>query len=162
MTTYLGSGDESRHDRSYRPAWLDRLAEDVTLEAAVMNGVATGAEAVRTILGFAKTLYDYQEFEYAGEYGEPGYGFAEDYSATFRGEPIANVVIVRYNEAGETQHIVISHRPLNSVVLWSQVMAEHFAGTPYAQYFSTADQLAALAKGAASAKGAAAGQEAGR
>jgi hypothetical protein len=143
MTTYLGSGDASRHRRDYSPPWLSRLAEDVTLEASVMNGIATGADAVRTILGFARTLYDYQEFEYAGPYGEPGYGFAEDYSATFRGEPIANIAIVRYNEAGETQHIVINHRPLDSVIRWSQLMAEHFTGTEYGKYFLTADQVAA-------------------
>jgi len=136
MTTYLGSGDPSRQRRDYRPEWLDHLAEDVTLEASVMNGIAVGPEAVRAILGFARTLYDYQEFEYAGPYGEPGYGFAEDYSAVVRGRaPIGSVVIVRYNELGEAKHLVINHRPLSSVLLWSRLMAEHFAGTPYAQYF---------------------------
>ena len=136
-STYLGSGDEGRQNRDYWPAWLDKLADDVTMEASVMTGIVTGPEAVRTILGFAKTLYDYQEFEYAGPYGEPGYGFVEDYSAQVKGAaPIGSVVVVRYNEAGQAQHIVINHRPLGSVLLWSRLMAEHFAGTEYAQYFS--------------------------
>jgi hypothetical protein len=26
-TTYLGSGDASRHRRDYRPEWLDNLAD---------------------------------------------------------------------------------------------------------------------------------------
>jgi hypothetical protein len=30
-TTYLGSGDASRHRRDYRPEWLDSVA-DVTME----------------------------------------------------------------------------------------------------------------------------------
>jgi hypothetical protein len=31
-TTYRGSGDASTHRRDYRPAWLDNLADDVTME----------------------------------------------------------------------------------------------------------------------------------
>ena len=31
-TTYLGSGDASRHRRDYRPEWLENLADDVTME----------------------------------------------------------------------------------------------------------------------------------
>jgi hypothetical protein len=133
MTTYLGSGDESRHRRDYTPPWLAELADDVTMEASVMTGIVTGADAVREILGFARTLYDYQEFVYAGDYGESG--FAEDYVSRVHGKPIGSVVLVRRNEAGQTQHIVINHRPLGAVLLWSQLMGEHFRGTPYARYF---------------------------
>jgi hypothetical protein len=41
-TTYLGSGDASRHRRDYRPEWLDNLADDVTIEASVLTGIAVG------------------------------------------------------------------------------------------------------------------------
>jgi len=34
----------------YHPVWLDRLADDVTIEGSAMNGVAQGAEAVRSIV----------------------------------------------------------------------------------------------------------------
>jgi hypothetical protein len=54
-----------------------------------------------------------------------------------RGEPIGSVVVVRFNEAGQAARIVVKHRPLPSVLLWSQLMGEHFAGTRYAQYFLT-------------------------
>jgi hypothetical protein len=135
MTTYLGSGDETQHRTDYTPAWLGNLAHDVTMEASVLNGIVHGADAVREILGFARTLYDYQEFNFAGPYGERG--FAEDYTSVVRGEPIGTVVVVRFNEAGRAQRIVINHRPLRSVVLWSGLMGEHFAGTPYAEYFLT-------------------------
>ena len=141
MTTYLGSGDASRQRRDYRPDWLDRLADDVTMEASVMNGIATGADAVRAILGFARMLYAYQEFEYSGPYGE--HGFIEDYSSRVQGDqPIGSVVIVRFNDAGEARHIVINHRPLSSVLLWSRLMGAHFAGTEYAKYFLTEDAVA--------------------
>jgi len=140
MTTYLGSGDESRRRRDYRPRWLDDLAEDVTMEASVMNGIVHGAPAVREILGVARTLYDYQEFNVVGEYGE--HGFVEDYTSRVHGEPIGSVVIVRLNQDGRAQHIVVNHRPLRSVLLWSRLMAEHFAGTPYGEYFLTSEVAA--------------------
>jgi hypothetical protein len=132
-TTYLGSGDVSKQRRDYRPGWLDNLADDVTMEASVLDGIVEGPEAVRAILGYARTLYDYQEFNFAGPYGD--HGFAEDYSSLMRGEPIGSVVVVRYNDAGQAAQIVINHRPLRSVLRWSQLMGEQFAGTPYAKYF---------------------------
>ncbi|MEU5382048.1 hypothetical protein [Streptomyces sp. NPDC005968] len=137
MTTYLGSGDESRRNTEYQPEWLSNLADDVTLEASVMSGIARGPQAVKDILGFARTLYDYQEFIEIGEFGANG--FAEDYVARVIGEPIGNVVVIRRNEAGQTSGIVISHRPLRSVLLWSRLMYNHFRGTQYEKYFVTPD-----------------------
>ncbi|MEU3183161.1 hypothetical protein ABZ707_02950 [Streptomyces sp. NPDC006923] len=139
MTTYMGSGEVSTHRTDYTPDWLGKLAEDVTLEAAVMNGVAKGPEAVRSILSFARTLYDYQEFNVIGRYGESG--FVEDYVATVRGEPIGSIVVIRYNEAGLVGNIVINHRPLRSVLLWSRIMAEHFAATEYGTFFLQPEDL---------------------
>jgi hypothetical protein len=81
--TYPGSGDPNTHRTDYTPQWLGRLADDVTVEASVMNGIA------------------------------------------------------------RVQRIVISHRPLRSVLLWSGVMAAHFAGTEYAQYFVQPQDLEA-------------------
>jgi hypothetical protein len=151
MATYLGSGDMTRHRTDYTPEWLGKLADDVTMEASVMNRIATGPAAVRAILSFARTLYDYQEFNAIGRYGESN--FVEDYVATFRGEPIGSVVVVRFNEAGETQQIIINHRPLKSVLLWSTTMAEHFAGTEYGQYFLQPGMLAEATGEASPARG---------
>src|SRR4029077_16896893 len=67
--TYMG--------KPYYPAWLDNLADDVTLEAAAMDGTAQGAEDVRSILVAARELYEDQEFKFAGPVGD--YGFLEDY-----------------------------------------------------------------------------------
>ena len=50
--TYMG------HD--YYPQWLDNLADDVTLEAAAMDGTAHGAADVRSIVVTAKQLYENQ------------------------------------------------------------------------------------------------------
>jgi hypothetical protein len=56
VTTYLGSGDASKHRRDYRPEWLDNLADDVTMEGSVLTGIAEGPEATRAILGFGVTF----------------------------------------------------------------------------------------------------------
>jgi hypothetical protein len=61
--------------------------------------------------------------------------FVEDYTSVVRGEPIGSVVLVRLNEAGQAARIVVNRRPLHSVLLWSQLMGEPFAGTRYAQFF---------------------------
>ena len=141
-TTYLGSGDVSRHRQDYRPEWLDDLADDVTMEGSVLTGIVEGPEAIRAILGHARTLYDYQEFSYLGPYGSQG--FVEDYTSVVRGEPIGSVVVVRFNEAGQTARIVVNHRPLHSVLVWSRLMGEHFAGTRFEQYFLSRDAAEAL------------------
>jgi hypothetical protein len=135
--TYLGSGDRARRRTDYHPEWLDNLADDVTLEGSVLNGVVQGADAVRALLAYARTLYDYQEFNFAGPYGDNG--FLEDYTAQVHGEPIGSVVTVSRNAAGETQHIVVNHRPLDSLLLFSRLMAEKFAGTPYGKFYASAD-----------------------
>lgn len=133
LATYLGSGDASRHRTDYRPSWLDDLADDVTMEGSVLTGIAEGPEAVRAILGHARTLYAYQEFLYVGRYGDDD--FVEDYTSMVQGEPIGSVVVIRCNDAGQAARIVVNHRPLGSVLLWSRLMGEHFAGTEYARLF---------------------------
>ena len=98
-----------------------------------MDGAAQGAEAVRTIVVTARALYEYQEFNFAGPYGDNG--FLEDYTTQVHGEPVGVVVTVTRNAAGEAQHIVVNHRPRSSVLLFSRLMGEKLAGTPYAKHF---------------------------
>ncbi|MFL6163492.1 MAG: hypothetical protein ACJ74U_14845 [Jatrophihabitantaceae bacterium] len=50
----------------------------------MLTEILEGPEAIRAILGFARQLYDYQEFNYVGRYGEDG--FVEDYTSVVRGE----------------------------------------------------------------------------
>ena len=131
--TYLGSGDPGPQLTGYYPAWLDNLAGDVTLEGSAMDGFMQGAEAVRTVLVYIRTLYDYQKVHFAGPYGENSW--LEDYTAQVRGEPIGCVALVTRNAAGKTQHIAANYRPRSSLLLMSRLVGEKFAGTPYAKYF---------------------------
>jgi hypothetical protein len=133
VPTYLGSGDPARRRSDYYPAWLDNLADDVTMEGAAMEGAAQGAEAVRAIIVTARTLYEGQEFNYAGPYGD--HDFLEDYTTEVHGEPVGVVIVVARNAHGETQHVVVNHRPRSSLLLFSRSMNEKLAGTPYAEHF---------------------------
>jgi hypothetical protein len=117
----------------YYPAWLDNLADDVTLEAAAMDGTAQGAEAVRTILSLARQQYEHQEFRYAGPCGAKSY--LEDYTSTVRGTPTYVVVLVSFNDGGQTQHVVVNHRPRSAMLQFSRVMLETFTGTPYEKHW---------------------------
>jgi hypothetical protein len=129
---YLASGDPDLAD--YYPAWLDNLADDATVEGSMLDGAVQGAEAVRTIVVTIRTVYgDSQEFHFTGPCGDNGW--LEDYIARVDDKPLGCVVLVTRNAAGRTQHVVASYRPVSTVLYFSRVLREKFAGTPYAKYF---------------------------
>ena len=131
---YLEGGNPPLKD--YYPAWLDKLADDATVEGSLLDGAVQGAEAVRSIVVGIRSLYDRQEHKFAGPCGENG--FLEDYIAQVRGEPIGCVVLVTRNAAGKTQRVVASYRPRSSLLLLSRLLREKFAGKPYAEQFASA------------------------
>ena len=131
---YLRPGDPALAD--YYPAWLDNLADDVTVEGSMLDGAVQGADAVRTIVVGIRELYgDSQEFHFAGPCGDNGW--LEDYIARVEGNPLGCVNLVTRNAAGKTQHVVASYRPRSSVMLFARLLAEKFAGTPIAEHFAT-------------------------
>ncbi|MFC9672719.1 MULTISPECIES: hypothetical protein [unclassified Streptomyces] len=136
MTNREGS-DTDRQGLSYYPWWLDNLADDATLEGAAMNGTARGAKAVRTIVVKARELYEFQDFSYTDDFGDNG--FLEIYDASIQGEPLRVVVTVTRNAAGQAQDLAVLHRPRNSLLLFSRLMHEKFAGTPLAEHFLSDD-----------------------
>jgi hypothetical protein len=123
--TYMG--------KPYYPAWLDNLAEDVTLEAAAMNGTAHGPDDVRSILAIARDQYENQEFNYAGRCVENS--LLEDYTSSVRGMPTYVVVLVDFNAHGQTQHVVVNHRPRSALLQFSRLMLDKFAGTLHAKHW---------------------------
>jgi hypothetical protein len=136
VPTYLGPGDRAGRFTDYYPAWIDKLADDVTVEGSLLDGAVRGAEAVRAILVTIRGLYDRQAFNFAGPWGD--HSFVEDYTAQVRGRPIAAVVLVTLDAAGRAEHVADGYRPLGSVLLLSRLLAQRFAGTPYAEYFLAA------------------------
>jgi hypothetical protein len=131
--TYTRSGAPAGRRTDYHPAWLENLADDVTVEGSLMGGAVQGADAVRNILVTIRSLYDFQEFIFTGQYSDTG--FLEDYIAEIDGEPIGCVVRVTRNADGQTQHIAASYRPRSSVLLLSRLVGEKLADTPYADHF---------------------------
>ena len=131
--TYLGSDDPDPRLADYYPAWLDNLADDVTLEGSMMDGFVQGPEAVRTVLVAIRTLYDYQNFHAVGPFSDNGW--FEDYTAGVQGEPIKNITVVTRDAAGLTQHVVGNYRPRSTLLLLSRLIGKKLAGTPYAEHF---------------------------
>ena len=133
VPTYTTGGDPDGRFAGYYPAWLDNMADDVTIEGSLLDGAALGPDAVRKIVGAIRTLYDHQEFNFAGAYRDNDW--IEDYTAHVRGEPIGCAVLVTRNAAGQTQHVAANYRPRSSLLLLSRLVGEKLAGTPYAKYF---------------------------
>ena len=132
LAQYLSSGDPALKD--YYPAWVKNMADDATVEGSMLDGVVQGAEAVRSFLLTIRSFYDRQEFKFAGPYGDNG--FLEDYVAEVHGESLGCVVQVTRNAAGQTQHVMASYRPRSSLLLFSRLLGEKFAGTPIAEHFA--------------------------
>ena len=135
--THPGSGDPARSLADYYPAWLDNMADDVILEGSAMDGFVQGAEAVRSVLVSIRALYDYQEFNSVGAYGQNGW--IEDYTAGVRGKPIGNITLITHNAAGQAQRIVGNYRPRSTLLFLSRLIGEKFVGTPIAEHFATGD-----------------------
>src|SRR5512144_3314660 len=135
LPQYLGSGDPTLND--YYPAWVNNIADDATVEGSMLNGAVHGADAVRSIVLTIRSLYAHQEFKFAGPYSDNG--FLEHYVATVNGEPIGCVVLVTRNDAGQTQHVVASYRPLNSLLHFARMLREKFAGSPIAEHFAASE-----------------------
>lgn len=132
---YLGSGDPAL--KEYYPPWLANMADDATVEGSMLDGVVVGAESVRSVVLTIKSLYDRQEFKFVGPYGDNGW--IEDYVAEVHGEPLGCVVLVKRNDAGQTQHVVASYRPRTTVVHFARILSEKFAGTPIAEHFAASE-----------------------
>jgi hypothetical protein len=135
LPQYVGSGDPALKD--HYPAWVNNIAADAAVEGSMLNGAVQGADAVRSIVLTIRSLYEHQEFKFAGPYGDNG--FIEHYIAKVNGEPIGCVVLIARNAAGQTQHVVASYRPFNSVVVFARLLREKFAGTPIAEYFGDSE-----------------------
>jgi hypothetical protein len=130
---YMTGGDPALND--YFPPWLENIADDATVEGSMLDGVVVGAEGVRSVVLTIKSLYDRQEFKSVGPYGDNGW--IEDYVAEVNGEPLGCVVLVKRNNAGQTQHVVASYRPRSTVMYFAGLLAEKFAGSAIADHFNS-------------------------
>jgi hypothetical protein len=137
VPTYLGRGDPAGRFADYYPAWVDKMADDITLEGSLLDGAVQGAEAVRAVIGGVRELYDRQDFNFAGPCGDNG--FIEDYTAEVRGKPLGCLHLITFNADGQAQHIAANYRPLSSLMFFSRLLRERVAGTAYAEHFLAGD-----------------------
>jgi hypothetical protein len=135
--TYERAADPDRSYADYYPPWLEKLADDVTIEGSLLDGAAQGPDAVRAIVGTLRTLYEGQEFNHAGPYRETGW--IEDYNARVGGQPIAGVILIARDAEGNTRHVAANYRPRSSLLLLSKLVGEKLAGTPHARFFLNPD-----------------------
>ena len=133
VPTYLGRGDPAGEFADYYPAWMDKLAGDVTLEGSMLDGALQGADVIRAVIGGVRELYDRQDFNFAGPCGHDG--FIEDYTAEVGGRPLGCLHLITFNADGHTQHIAAHYRPLSSLLFFSRLLRERLAGAPYAEQF---------------------------
>ena len=104
------------------PLWLARLAENATLEATVLKRPVEGRADILAVIKHAVSLYEFQHHSYKGEIGNGLY--LESYRSQIQGVPIETVLVAHLNQQGETDSVVINHRPLNAALLFSKRMGE--------------------------------------
>ena len=104
------------------PLWLARLAENATLEATVLKRPIEGRADILSVIKHAVSLYEFQHHSYKGEIGNGLY--LESYRSQIQGVPIETVLVAHLNEQGETDSVVVNHRPLKAALLFSKRMGE--------------------------------------
>jgi hypothetical protein len=124
------------------PPWLDKLADNATMEAAVLNRPVEGKANILALLKHAIPLYEYQNFTYRDDFGN-GF-FMESYRAQVRGVPIECSVLVHMNSAGQADSLLINHRPLRAALLFSRLMWEQVGDRYGKDLFLNGAQAAAL------------------
>ena len=104
---------------------IDNLTEDATLSGGAMNGFIQGRDAVRSFLGTVKALY--QDFTIIYQ-GDTTHYRLQEYTATLEGHPVTGVVTLRKTVNGQYDQVVVNHRPLSSLLLFSSLVIEenHF------------------------------------
>ena len=86
----------------------------------MLDGAVQGADAVHALVGGARSLYDRQDFNFAGPWGDNG--FIEDYTVEVHGRPLGAVHLITFNPGGQAQHIAANYRPLGSVMFFSRLL----------------------------------------
>ena len=135
VATYLPpSGDRSSRFTDYYPAWLDNLADDVTVEGSMLIGAVQGPGRRPSSCDDHSVVLRIPRVQISPVLTATTV-WVEDYIAQVGCEPIGCVVLVSRNAAGQTQHVVASYPPLNSLLLFSRLLREKFAET-IAQHFA--------------------------
>jgi hypothetical protein len=119
------------------------LAENATLEGAVLKRAIHGKDNILALVSHARTLYEFQDYSHYGYWGSEF--FMESYRASINGMPVECSVMVRINGAGEADSLLIHHYPLEATLEFSRLMGEKF-GDQFPDLYLDAAQAEGLAK----------------
>ncbi|WP_269503061.1 hypothetical protein [Burkholderia sp. IMCC1007] len=122
------------------PLWLATLADNATLEATVLKRPIDGRADILSVIKHAVSLYEFQQHAYKGMVGSHLY--LESYRSSIRGVPIETVVVAHMNDQGQTDPVVINHRPLDAALLFSASMRERVDERFRAFYLSESEAAA--------------------
>ncbi|RKU04697.1 hypothetical protein C7H84_00570 [Burkholderia sp. Nafp2/4-1b] len=122
------------------PLWLANLADHATLEATVLKRPIDGRADILSVIKHAVSLYEFQQHAYKGMVSDHLY--LESYRSSVRGLPIETVVVAHRNDQGQTDSVVINHRPLGAALLFSQLMRERVDERFRAFYLSESEAAA--------------------
>ena len=122
--------------------FANALAEDVVLEASILNMPVVGRDNVTRVMEAASKLYESLVFTEQASEGRRQY--LEWTARAFNGVNLDGVTVIIRNERGAIAHVAIHHRPLQGALLFSQRLGEqlrdvidpsHFlvASNPYPQ-----------------------------
>jgi hypothetical protein len=117
------SREPQRRDRV--ASFTDNLAEDVTLEGPVMNGVLKGRGVVLAQLAVVSQFYSDRVDSFSFDHGEY---HVEEYAAVVAGRPIKATATMHRNAEGKIDAVVVSHRPLSAALTFSRLIAESTIG----------------------------------
>ncbi|MER7245596.1 hypothetical protein [Kribbella sp. NPDC000426] len=106
-------------------SFKDNLAENVTLEGPVMNGVLHGREAVLAQLAVVSQFYRDRLELFSFDHGDY---HVEEYSAVVAGRPLKATATMHRNSEGQIDSVVVSHRPLAAALTFSRLIAESTIG----------------------------------
>jgi hypothetical protein len=122
------------------PPWLEKIAQDATLEGAVLKHAVHGKDDILAIISHARTLYEFQDYTYYGNVGSNF--FLESYRSSINGVPVDCSILVHLNDAGEADSLLIHHYPLDATLEFSRLMGEKFADRFPNLYLSAAESKA--------------------
>lgn len=111
----------------------DAFADDVVLEASVLNFPVAGRENVKTVLAAASKLYE--KLDFTNRAAEGSRQYLEWTAQAFDGVQFGGITILTRDDAGAIKHIAIHHRPLQALLQFSSRLGEALDGEIDAKHF---------------------------
>ena len=124
---------ENAFAEKFQDAFAKTFAENVVLEAVILNSPITGRDNVQRVMKEASKIYEILTFTRGTTADLQEY--IEWEAQTFSGVQLKGVTILTRNENGALAHIAIHHRPLGSALQFSALLGERLRGHVDPSYF---------------------------